>query len=94
MGKTDKCHNRVRSLQIRKGSKESRSDLVDYLLLCSCLLAQTVRERGAMRSSPGFESLYYDFQAVVGLYDPGSLIVCNKDNNAYLNGVVKTIANL
>ena len=47
-----------------------------------------------MRSRPGFESLYCDFQDLIGLYDPEFLLVGDKNNNAYLNGVVKIIANL
>ena len=53
-----------------------------------------VPETVAMRSNPGFESLNCDFQAVVGLYDPKFPLAGHKDNNAYVNGVIKIRANL
>lgn len=42
----------------------------------------------------GLKSLNTDFQIVVGFYDPEFLLVHNKNNNAYFNGVVKIRANM
>jgi len=51
------------------------------------------RDRGSGRG-PGSKSPICDFQAVVGLYDPEFLPVCNEENHAYLNRAVKITADL
>lgn len=40
------------------------------------------------------EFVHCGVQAAVGLYNPEFVLICNEDNGAYLNGVVKIRANL